>query len=163
GLVHLREVMNIDDRLGLDAAVLGRSGARAATPERQLGGAYARHPMTGLAGDRPRRKPAPRASGPFDRRAAAGAQTSRRRRARARDRRLDLARKRQERRLPFVSTERGQAIEQPPRVRVARIGKDLADRAFLHDLAAVHDADAITHARDAAEIVADEQDGGVVT
>jgi hypothetical protein len=41
---------------------------------------------------------------------------------------------------------------------MARVGEDLPDRALLDQLAAVHDADPVTHARDGAEVVADEQD-----
>src|SRR5262249_27626178 len=48
----------------------------------------------------------------------------------------------------------------PARVWVPRVREDLTHRAFLDDLAAVHDADAVAHARDAAEIVTDEQDRG---
>src|SRR5262249_38113828 len=74
----------------------------------------------------------------------------------------DLTRNRYERRLALVAAQRGQTIEKPARVWMARVGEDLAYGALLDDLAAVHDADAIAHARDAAEIVADEQDGGAV-
>src|SRR5205823_11335623 len=41
---------------------------------------------------------------------------------------------------------------------MARIREDLAYRALLDELAAVHDADAVADAHDAAEVVADEQD-----
>src|SRR5262249_27191276 len=81
---------------------------------------------------------------------------------RPRQRGFDLTRNRDERRLPLVSAERGQTIEQPARVWVPRVREDLAHRAFLDELATVHDADAVAHARDAAEVVTDEQDRGTM-
>ncbi len=45
---------------------------------------------------------------------------------------------------------------------MARVAEDLADRPLLHQLARIHDADAVADAHHGAEIVADEDDGGIV-
>src|SRR5262249_57468147 len=44
--------------------------------------------------------------------------------------------------LVFVAAEGGEAVEESARVRMARVREDLTDRALLHQLARVHDADA---------------------
>src|SRR5262249_62344444 len=67
-----------------------------------------------------------------------------------------------ERSLALVAAEGGEAVEEPARVRMARVREDLADRAVLDQLARVHDADAVAHPDHRAEVVADEEHGGVM-
>ena len=54
------------------------------------------------------------------------------------------------------------AVEQAAGIGVARVAEDLADRPLLHQLARIHDPDAVADAHHGAEIVADEDDGGIV-
>src|SRR4029453_16996113 len=71
---------------------------------------------------------------------------------------LDLNGDRHHRRPPPFAAPRPGAGAQSSCVGVARVGEDVADRALLYDLAAVHDADPVAHADHAAQVVADEQD-----
>ena len=51
------------------------------------------------------------------------------------------------------------AGEQPAGVRMRRGGKEPVDRGVLDDASRIHDGDAVSHRRDDAEVVRDEQQG----
>ena len=61
----------------------------------------------------------------------------------------------------LAHAEPWRAPQERQRVRMARVGKELAGRALLDEAAGVEDPDALAHPRDDAQIVADEEDRGV--
>ena len=65
-----------------------------------------------------------------------------------------------DRRQPLTS-EDGERVEQPLRVRVRRPGEDVVRRSPLGRTAGVHHLHAVGHPRDHAEVVGDQHDGGV--
>jgi len=115
--------------------------------------------VVGLSVHRRDRDRARRAAAGLDVSTAAGEATARC----ARECRLDLARDRHQWRLALVAAESRQAVEQPARVGMPRVGEDPAHRALLDELAPVHDRHAVAHPHDAAEVVADEQDRRAMT
>ena len=128
-------------------------------PPGKLGVPDALHPVAALAGHGHARNCPGRAAARLDVDAARGEAAA----AGARDSRRHLAGDGHERGVPLVAVERGQAVEERARVWMTRIGEDLPDRALLEELARIHDADPVAHAHHGAEIVADEQDGHLVT
>ena len=73
-----------------------------------------------------------------------------------------LARNRRQRGGGLAASEDGNAVEQAPGIGVARVAENFADGPLLHQLARIHDPDAVADAHHGAEIVADEDDGGIV-
>ena len=66
-----------------------------------------------------------------------------------------------QRRVGLVHAEARHAAQQAHRVGVPRVGEDLARRALLDEAPGVEHADALAEAHDQAEVVRDQQDGGV--
>ena len=114
--------------------------------------------MIGLATYRRGRDRTRRAAAGLDVSAAPGEAAA----LRAGQRRFDLTRDGDERRLPLVASQGRQTVEQTARVGVPRVREDPAHRAFLDELASIHDGDAVADPHDAAEVVADEQDRRVM-
>ncbi len=61
----------------------------------------------------------------------------------------------------LAGAEARHAAQEAHGVGVARVGEQIAGRALFDDAPGVHDPDALAHAGDHAEVVADQQDGGV--
>src|SRR6266852_5086512 len=57
----------------------------------------------------------------------------------------------------ILALQRDDRFEETLRVRMKRLGEEVADGSFLHDLAGVHDGDPVTQLRDDCEIVRDVQ------
>ncbi len=55
----------------------------------------------------------------------------------------------------------GDAAEQPPGVRVGRLGEQVVDEAFFNQLPGIHDAQAVADPGHHAQVVSDEDDTGV--
>ena len=62
----------------------------------------------------------------------------------------------------LVHAEARHAAQQPHGVGVARVGEDVARRALFDQASGVEHADALAQARDEAQVVRDQQDGGVM-
>ncbi len=154
-LVDLREIVHGHDGLGHARPIVHDCPARPASPLRQFAGAHAGHVVSRVAVDRRHRDRRGGTARGLDVCTTPGEAAA----ERPRDRGLHLAGDRHEGRLALVPAEGGQTLEEAARVGMARIGEDLADGALLDDAAAIHHPDAVAHAHDAAEIVADEQDG----
>src|SRR5205823_115685 len=82
---------------------------------------------------------------------------------RSQEHRIDLAGNGNQRRAALVAPERGQTAEEPARVGMARVGEYLANRSLLDQLAPVHDRYPVADANHGPQVVADEEDGRVVS
>src|SRR5262249_3438959 len=148
--IELVQSFHLHDRRPDRALPARHRCATPSLPPRQLGGADAERPVAGLALEghardrRHRAAPGPHVGAPWREGAASGRREGGR----------YLAGNGHERSLALVAAEGGEAVEEPARVRMARVREDLANRAVLDQLARIHDADAVAHADHRAEVVA---------